>query len=73
MNSRRAAIAITKDLQRRWGLRHEWEKIEPDIQGEIITVWSGVIAHYYGEEKPDLDDSAMLAVEHAIRYEEDSQ
>jgi len=69
MNSRRAAIAITKDLQRRWGLGHEWGKVEPDIQEEITTVWSGIIAHYCADDSPELDDNAVLAVEHATQYE----
>lgn len=36
---RRIVDRIEKDLTNRRGLRHEWERIAPDIQQEIRDTW----------------------------------
>ena len=34
---------IIKDLSDRRGLRHEWEKIDEDIQQEIRDEWRNIV------------------------------
>ena len=34
---------IIKDLSDRRGLRHEWDRIDEDIQAEIRTTWEQIV------------------------------
>jgi hypothetical protein len=35
--------AILADLTDRRGLRHEWDRIDADIQAEIRATWEGLV------------------------------
>lgn len=37
------AKAIRDDIKDRRGLRQEWERIDSDIQQEILEKWAGII------------------------------
>lgn len=45
----RIAGAIIADLNGRRGLRHEWERIDDDIQEEIRETWAGIIERMAGD------------------------
>lgn len=39
----RVVDRIVADLTQRRGLRHEWERIDPEIQAEIVTEWRAAV------------------------------
>jgi hypothetical protein len=44
----KAVERIIDDLTDRRGLREEWDEIDEDVQGEIMTVWVGIIVKECG-------------------------
>lgn len=52
MSDERAEIivdGIIRDLSERRGLRHEWERIDEDIQQEIRAEWISIVRSFYPE------------------------
>ena len=43
MRARMAVDEILKDLCDRRGLKHEWQRIDPEIQDEIRTAWEAAV------------------------------
>jgi len=44
----KAVNAIVEDITDRRGLGNEWEAIDEDTQGEIITAWVAIIVREIG-------------------------
>lgn len=43
MRARAAVDEIVKDLSDRRGLKHEWQRIDPETQDEIREVWEAAV------------------------------
>lgn len=47
--ARLAAGAIVSDICGRAGIKHEWNQIDPNIQGEIVETWVEIISTIFDE------------------------
>ena len=58
----KAARDIEKDLRDRRGIRHEWDRIDLDIQAEIWATMNDIIARHFSPFA-----ELLAAAEHGLR------